>query len=108
MLKVKFLAGAFFAAGIMAAAAPAQAIECEGNFQIQRNGNMIATPYCEDQYLAIVAREYGMRVSGRQIRQNYGKKRQACRLAGYDNRVRNTCAPLLNNNRRGRCGFAPC
>lgn len=87
----------------LGAAAPASAIECEGNYQIQKNGNQIATPYCQDGYLAIVAREYGMRVSAEAIRYNPSVKAQACRLAGYDNRVRDTCRGYLpedNNNNR--------
>ncbi len=80
--------------------APASAIECEGNFQVQRNGNLIATPFCEDGHLAIVAREYGMRVSAKAIRYNPSVKEQACRLVGNDNRVRNTCAPYRNDNFR--------
>ncbi len=74
------------------AAKSAGAIECEGNFQVQKNGNRIATPYCQDDYLAIVARKYGMKVSGRDIRQDYSEKQQACRLVGEDNRVRDTCS----------------
>ena len=63
-MRSKLLAAACFL-GVAAAAGPASAIECEGNFQIQKNGNQIATPYCQDGYLAIVARQYGMRVSAR-------------------------------------------
>jgi hypothetical protein len=83
-------------------ASPASAIECEGNFQIQKNGQSIATPFCQDGYLAIVAREYGMRVSAKAIRYNPSVKAEACRLVGYDNRVRDTCTgyrPEDNNNR---------
>ena len=74
------------------AARSASAIQCEGSFQVQKNGNRIATPYCQDGYLAIVAREYGMRVSGENIRQGYGEKQRACRLVGADNRVRDACS----------------
>jgi hypothetical protein len=82
-------------------AGPASAIECEGNYQIQRNGNRIATPYCQDGYLAIVAREYGMRVSAQAIRYNPSVKREACRLAGHDNRVRSTCTGYLPEDDSG-------
>jgi hypothetical protein len=84
--------------GVAATAGPASAIECEGNFQIQKNGNQIATPYCQDGYLAIVAREYGMKVSARTLRYNPSEKERTCRFIGEDNRVRDTCAPYLNNN----------
>ncbi len=101
-MKAKFIAGAIVLSAAALAAAPAQAIECEGNFQIQRDGTMFVTPWCEDQYLSIVAREYGANVSARTIRQNPSVKERTCRLVGYDNRVRSTCAPYLGsrNNRR--------
>jgi len=97
----------FAAAGAMTAliatmsAQPASAgIRCEGNFQITQYGR-INTPYCEDNYLAQVAREYGMNVSSSAIRRNLGVKKRACRLVGNDNRVRDTCRPYLpDNNRR--------
>lgn len=93
-------AAAMFAFAALAAT-PASAIECEGNFQVQRNGNMIATPYCQDGYLAIVAREHGMNVSANAIRYNPSVKERACRFVGYDNRVRDTCAPYLDQGGRG-------
>jgi len=90
MMRNTVLAAACFL-GVTAAAGSASAIECDGNFQVQNNGNRIATPYCEDGYLAIVANEYGMRVSSDEIREYSGQKERACRLAGGDNRVRDTC-----------------
>jgi hypothetical protein len=91
MTRNTLLAAACFL-GLAAAAGPASAIGCDGNFQVQRDGNRIATPYCQDGHLAIVAREYGMRVSGEDIRSNYGDKERACRLVGDDNRVKDTCS----------------
>jgi hypothetical protein len=85
-----FLAATCFL-GVAAAAGPASAIECDGNFQVQKSGNRIATPYCQDGYLAIVAREYGMKVSAQEIRYNPSEKQRVCRLVGDDNRVRDTC-----------------
>jgi hypothetical protein len=79
-------------------ALPAYAITCEGNYQVQRNGQRIATPYCQDNNLAKVAREHGMRVSRRAIRNNPSVKERACRFVGYDNRVRDTCAPYRNDS----------
>jgi hypothetical protein len=87
-----FLAAACFLGLTVATAGSASAIECDGNFQVQRDGNLIATPFCQDGYLAIVAREYGMKVSARSIRSDYGEKQRACRLVGDDNRVRDTCS----------------
>ena len=86
----------------MLSATPASAIECDGNYQIQRSGNLIATPYCEDNYLAAVANEYGMAVSARQIRYSLSAKENACRLVGYDIRVSNTCARFLQYGERNR------
>lgn len=91
--------------GLAAAAGPASAIECDGNFQIQKNGDQIATPYCQDGYLAIVAREYGMKTSGKAIRSNQGEKERACRLVGEDNRVRDTCAQYRNRRFDRRIPF---
>lgn len=93
----QLLAGAFCVA--LTAATPAFAIECDGNFQVQKSGAYIATPYCQDNYLAKVAREYGARVSAQVIRWNTGEKAKICRLVGYDNRVRDTCAPYLDGDR---------
>jgi hypothetical protein len=97
MRKSLFTAACF--AGLAAAATPASAIECEGNFQIQKNGNQISTPYCQDGYLAIVAREYGMRVSAKAIRYNPSVKVKACRFVGEDIRVKSTCQQYLDFNR---------
>jgi hypothetical protein len=90
--RSKVIAAACFL-GVAAAAGPASAIECDGNYQIQKGGNRVATPYCQDSYLAAVAREYGMKVSAQAIRSNTGEKKRACRLVGEDNRVRGTCGP---------------
>ncbi len=93
----------FIAAPLLAAAAwasPASAITCQGNFQIQRDGTRIATPYCQDTYLATVAREHGMAVSARAVRANPSVKERACRFVGDDNRVRDACAPYRNDGDR--------
>lgn len=79
-------------------ATSAYAIECRGNFQVQRSGQLIATPYCEDTYLATVAREHGMSVSAAAIRNNPSVKAKACRFVGDDNRVRDTCEPYRYND----------
>jgi hypothetical protein len=88
--KTLLMAACFL--GVAAAAQPASAIECEGNFQVMNDGNSIASPFCQDGYLAIVANEYGMDVSDRDIRSNYGDKERACRLVGDDIRVREACS----------------
>lgn len=66
-------------------------IACEGPYQIIQ-GQLHATPYCEDNYLAAVAREYGMRVSNAAIRNNPHEKQRACLFVGDDIRVQDICA----------------
>ncbi|MBX9587842.1 MAG: hypothetical protein K2X43_00965 [Hyphomonadaceae bacterium] len=67
-------------------------IVCDGNFQIVQ-GRPIATPYCQEQNLARIARSYGMRASFDQIRASISVKGQVCRAIGHDIRVRETCQP---------------
>lgn len=92
------------AAGAMAAigltAGSAAAIECRGPYQVVQ-GNLLSTPYCEDGYLAKIAREYGTRVSAREIRNNPNRKQDVCRFMGHDNRVSHICQQYRN----GRPGF---
>jgi len=95
-------AGALTALVAAVSAQPASAaIRCDGNFQITDYGR-IATPYCQDNYLAQVAREAGMRVSNRAIRYNPAIKEKACRLVGYDIRVKSTCSQYLPDADRRR------
>lgn len=82
---------AILAAGVIAAAAgPAHAIECRGEFQVVK-GKLLATPYCQDNYLAHVAREYGSKVSNSEIRNNPNTKADVCRFMGHDTRVSHMC-----------------
>jgi hypothetical protein len=85
-----------FAALATAYAMPASAIECQGSFQVQRDGSTIATPYCQDSNLARVANEKGVRVSAAEIRENPNLKARVCVAAGEDNRVRETCDRYLD------------
>ncbi len=91
------LAGAGALALIMPWSTSADAkIRCQGPYQINSViGGKIATPYCEDNYLAAVARAHGMRVSGRAVRQNPHVKEDTCRLVGYDIRVQHICAGYI-------------
>lgn len=81
-------------------AGPADArIRCvEGNQIV--NGSPIATPYCQDELVAQVAREYGMRVSGAAIRNNPNFKRNVCQFVGQDNRVHIACIDANSVGRR--------
>ncbi len=72
------------------AASPALAIDCRGPYQ-RSGGQEFSTPYCEDNYLAAVARSYGSRVSNAEIRNNPNTKREVCRFIGHDTRVQHIC-----------------
>lgn len=74
-------------------------IQCADGFQ-RVQGNWLATPYCQDALLGKVARQYGMRASDVEIRNNPNFKRHVCRLVGQDIRVRSTCLEV--NPYRGR------
>lgn len=77
-------------------------IRCNGAYQIVRGQGEIATPYCEDQYLARVARSYGMRVSAAVIRRSEYEKEQVCRAIGHDSRVYELCLKYRNDGCNGR------
>ncbi len=67
-------------------------IVCDGPFQIVA-GSPVATPYCSDRHLASVARKYGDRVSGRQVRNNPITKDRVCGFVGADPSVSGICNP---------------
>ena len=78
---------------IVAAAAlatPALAIDCVRGYQ-RVQGNLIATPYCQDQSLAQVAREYGIPATASKIRNNPNYKKEVCRTVFNDIRIQTTC-----------------
>lgn len=86
-------AAMIFAAGLSVQADAA--IQCRGPDQLV-SGNWISTPYCNDNYVAQIARSaYGMRVSNRAIRQNPNKKAEVCRTIGNDIRVNAYCQEHL-------------
>src|SRR5690606_27014581 len=89
-------------APIAASFGPAEAaIRCEDGYQIVQ-GNPLATPYCQDELLAKVAREYGMKARAAAIRNNPNYKREVCRLVGRDIRVQNTCINAYPSGRGRR------
>jgi hypothetical protein len=94
-----------FASLAILALAPADRAEarivCDGPYQIIQ-GSPLATPYCEDNYVAAVARGYGMRVSDAAVRNNPSVKAEVCRAFGHDNRIRQICANYLPGDRGGR------
>jgi len=73
-------------------------IRCQGSFQVV-GGQLIETPWCEDNNLAQVARAYGTKVTAREIRSNPLLKQQLCRFIGYDLRVKDTCAGYRDEGR---------
>ena len=81
------------AAAILFAVAsqPAEArIQCKGNFQVTKYG-LIATPYCEEQQIAAVARSYGVRVTDEQVRRDPLTKVKLCYRFGGDVRLKGAC-----------------
>jgi hypothetical protein len=66
-------------------------IQCKGNFQVTKYG-LIATPYCEEEQIAIVARSYGWKVTGKEVRNNPLKKVEICQILGGDVRLKGSCA----------------
>jgi len=64
--------------------------KCERGYQLVQ-GNWISTPYCQDAYLADVAREYGFNASAAKIRNNPNYKKELCRYVFSDIRVQETC-----------------
>ncbi len=79
--------------GVPAAVGCAAAkIACDGPYQIVA-GSSIATPYCSDSYLAKVARKYGNRVTGREVRNNPATKDRVCGFVGADPSVSGICNP---------------
>jgi hypothetical protein len=72
------------------AASPAVAIKCENGYQ-RVQGNLIVTPYCQDQLLAEVASSRGFKTSAAKIRNNPNHKKEICRFVFTDIRVQETC-----------------
>jgi hypothetical protein len=66
-------------------------IECKGDFQVTKYG-LIATPWCEEENIAVVARSYGWTVTGSEVRKNPLKKVYICQVLGRDVRLKGSCA----------------
>lgn len=74
-------------------------IKCNEDYQVVA-GSEISTPYCRDNFLAQVARSYGIRVTNAEVRNNPGRKGEVCRMIGHDIRAQPACAGY--EGRRGR------
>jgi hypothetical protein len=66
-------------------------VECKGDFQVTKYG-LIATPWCEEENIAVVARSYGWTVTGSEVRKNPLKKVYICQVLGRDIRLKGSCA----------------
>ena len=78
------------------------AIKCDGPFQLIKGVGPHATPYCEDNFLARIARRtYGWKVSNRAIRNNPNLKARVCRQIGHDYRLTDICANHRPGSSRG-------
>ena len=66
-------------------------IQCQGNFQVSKYG-LIATPYCEEEQIARVARSYGWKVTASEVHKNPLKKVYICQILGGDIRLKGSCA----------------
>lgn len=101
MLKFNAAVAALLPLCALVSAVPADArIVCQGDNQLVQ-GNLIYTPYCADNYLALVARERGFKVSDTVIRNNPNTKREICRYIGSDIRVSQNCNTVNPSGRRG-------
>jgi hypothetical protein len=65
-------------------------IVCHEGFQTV-NGQEISTPYCNDNYVAEVARLRGLKVSNEEVRNNPAAKDEVCRKIGGDIRIQHYC-----------------
>lgn len=94
-------AGAALAASLIATSAEAR-IECTADgFQVVQ-GSLLSTPFCQDNLVGRVAREYGVRVSDSEIRNNPNRKADVCRFVGQDIRVKHACQGFDAQERGGR------
>lgn len=90
------------ALSVLNSAVPSDAkIKCHGPFQII-SGQLHAAPFCQDDYLATVARSYGMRVTARALRNDPSVKDTTCRFVGHDNRVRDICTGHIDERDNDR------
>ncbi|GAA6210392.1 hypothetical protein NBRC116602_01320 [Hyphomicrobiales bacterium 4NK60-0047b] len=75
-------------------------LTCKGPYQLVQ-GNLIATPPCENAYIAKVAQSYGYKVSVKQVRNNVHKKIEICQHIGHDSRISEYCDEYNNIGGRG-------
>src|ERR1044071_1563960 len=76
-------------------------VQCQGDFQVTNHG-LIATPYCEEKNIAVVAQNYGWQVTASQVHNNPLKKVYICQVLGRDIRLKGSCASYSPDNYGGR------
>jgi hypothetical protein len=81
------IAGVIFAS--FAGSAQAE-IACNKGFQ-KVQGSWLSTPYCQDAYVAQVAKEYGFSATPAQVRNDPLFKQRICRFIGQDIRIKESC-----------------
>lgn len=82
---------AIVAAIVLLAATTAEArIICRDGYQVV-HGREISTPYCNDNYVAQIARKHGFKVSDSEIRNNPAKKNEVCRFISSNIEIRQYC-----------------
>jgi hypothetical protein len=97
---IKQVAGAACVIALSLFAADAQArIICNGAYQVV-NGQEISTPYCNDNYVAAVARARGRNVSDEAVRNNPSVKEEICLWIGKDHRIREYCDQYDDSDKR--------
>ena len=75
-------------------------VQCHGDFQVTISG-VVATPYCEEENIAVVAQSYGRRVTASEIHNN-PLKVYTCQVLGRDIRLKGSCAGYSPDNYGGR------
>jgi hypothetical protein len=105
MMRTGVIAGLAFALPLMVGfaaeardnASASGGIVCNNEFQVVE-GKQIESPYCEDKYLAKIAREHGENVRGRNLRSSDALKGETCRLVEADDRASEICGDTEAND----------
>lgn len=93
-------AAMLLSAAVLVVASPDSAdarIQCKGNFQVTKYG-LLATPWCEEEQIARVARTYGWKGTAKQVRNDPLTKVQLCYRYGSDTRLKGSCAGYAPDN----------
>lgn len=95
--------GGIFIAALVALAGPAAAgVACTPDGFQRVQGELVSTPFCQDNLVGRVAREYGLKVTDAEIRNNPNRKADVCRFVGQDIRAKHACQGLDAQERGGK------